>query len=192
MNNKHYLNPREISKLLMVSVPTVRNWVLKGELRAIITPGGHRRFLKEDVKSFAMERGIDVSLLGEQISSTPKLRVLVIDDDTSVTFFLSELLSDTNYNCAVKTVNNSFDAGMTVREFEPDVVLLDIRMPGLNGVEACKALMAMPVSKRPRIIGMSGYLDATSRKEMTDAGASTCIEKPLTDISVLINAINNS
>ena len=57
---KQYLIPTEVANLLMVSAVAVRKWAQSGELKALTTPGGHRRFLMRDVQEFAKKRGINL------------------------------------------------------------------------------------------------------------------------------------
>lgn len=61
-SEKRYLTPNEVAEMLLVSPITVRQWAQRGLIRATTTPGGHRRFLKRDVESFARDRAATSSL----------------------------------------------------------------------------------------------------------------------------------
>ncbi len=155
----------------MVSPITVRGWAQKGLLKAEITPGGHRRFRQEEVERFAR--------LWNPAGNQGPLRILIVDDDTGVTGFLKELLSDEEFSTVVETARDGFEAGLKVHSFLPDVVLLDLMMPGLNGPEVCSQIRQMPGHANLRVIGMTGHLSPESEREMLEAGAECCLSKPL-------------
>ena len=86
MKNKQYLTPYEVAELLLVSPVTVRQWAAKGMIKALTTPGGHRRFDIAEVRRFAQQR--QINLRGD---ASAKIRVLVIDDDPHVCRFVEQM-----------------------------------------------------------------------------------------------------
>ncbi len=68
--DKPYLTPNEVATLFMVSPITVRQWAQKGLLKAEVTVGGHRRFLRGEVERFARDHG----LAGTRADSQPGAR----------------------------------------------------------------------------------------------------------------------
>lgn len=169
--NKAYFTPGEVAQLLRVSPITVRGWASKGLLQAETTPGGHRRFLREDLERFASQ--------WNPFSHRGALRVLIVDDDISVVGFLRELLEGGVSPVEVETALDGFEAGQKVQAFLPDVVLLDIMMPGIKGPEVCKRIKSLPDLAQTRVIGMSGYLTPETEHAMVEAGAERCLSKPL-------------
>lgn len=79
-SDKAYLTPNEVAELLIVSPVTVRSWTKKGLLVAMVTPGGHRRFLKSEVERFVRESGA-----GQAGVKSSALRVLIVGDDPVMT-----------------------------------------------------------------------------------------------------------
>lgn len=170
-DNKPYLTPSEAAKLLMVSPITVRAWAQKGLLPSETTPGGHRRFLRESVEQFA-----------KQCKTAPQrnnLRVLVVDDDKQVAGFLVEWLTGLDYPFIVDSANDGFAVGSKVHTFEPDIILLDLMMPGLDGFAVCRQIKADPDAKDIRVIAMTGHPSSENLRRILDAGAETCLAKPL-------------
>lgn len=176
---KSYLTPTEVAEWMMVSPITVRGWAQKGLLRAEITPGGHRRFRREDVERFAGQRGG---------SGQRSLRVLIVDDDRAVVGYLRELLEGLATSPEVDAAHDGFEAGRKVLSFKPDVVLLDLMMPGINGIDVCRRLKEDPASSDIRIIALSGHLSTESEIALLASGVECCLSKPI-DTGRLLAAI---
>lgn len=170
-NGKPYLTPSEAAKVLMVSPITVRAWAQKGLLPSETTPGGHRRFLRESVELFAKQ--------AKTTLPANELRVLIVDDDKQVAGFLVEWLTGLDEPLIVDTAANGFEVGSKVHTFEPDVVLLDLMMPGIDGFAVCRQIKANPETRDIRVIAMTGHLSAENQQRILEAGAETCVTKPL-------------
>jgi len=178
---KNYLTPNQAAELLMITPATVRQWAEKGVLNAFTTPGGHRRFLASEVERFARERGLTLN-----VGNSGALRVLIVDDDIPLVGYLIKLLEDYPEQVVTESANNGFDAGLKIREFEPDVVLLDLMMPGLDGFDVCRLLKDDPHTKAIRVIAMTGYPSTEYVEKILASGAELCLPKPI-DEEVLLN-----
>lgn len=126
----------------------------------------------------------------ERISSSPtpngsggKPTILVADDNADVVACLAMLLEMKGW-----TVIKAYDGPQAVAAAEreqPDVVLLDIGMPGLDGHAACRRIRALPAGRRPRIIALSGWgLDSDCRLS-TEAGFDGHLVKPVASADLL-------
>ena len=177
------LTPQEVAKLLMVSPVTVRQWAQKGELRALITPGGHRRFKRHDLERFARQRGLTLHYADHRA-----LRILVVDDDPQLSGYLVELFESLAEDFETEVARDGFDAGRKVLAFHPDIVLLDLMMPGMDGFDVCRALKADPATADARIIAMTGYPSPGNVERILAAGAEACLAKPI-DTKALLQAI---
>ena len=181
-NTEKLLTPNEVAELLHVSPTTVRFWAQKGDLKALTTPGGHRRFEYDAVEEFASNRGVSL-----QQHSTGR-RILIIDDDLTFGRYLLDLFAGIE-GVEVELANFSFEAGLKVRSFKPDTVLLDVMMPGVNGFQVCQMMKSDPGLKGIRIIGMTGYPSDENIGKMLGAGAEVCLEKPIdtTELMMVLN-----
>jgi CheY-like chemotaxis protein len=101
-------------------------------------------------------------------------KVLIIDDDTNLLTFLSEELVDGGY--AVKTIDNGADAIVMSAEQKFDVILLDMLMPGLDGIQVIRVLKK--VTPGVPIIGMTGYVGRGYMSQAMDLGV-TIMTKPI-------------
>ena len=175
MIEKDYLTPQEVARLLMVSPVTVRQWAQRGEIQALTTPGGHRRFLRPAVEAFARTRGIPLA----EFSNDDELRVLVVDDDEQLNRYLVELLKSQPDLGKVESAYNGFEAGVKIESFKPNVVLLDLMMPGLDGFEVARFIRSNPMRSFVRIIAMTAYAAEENIARVVEAGAEACIAKPI-------------
>lgn len=180
-HNRAYMTPNEVAELLMVSPVTVRQWAQKGWLKAVTTAGGHRRFLGEDVEAFAKERGM-------QLMSNGPLRVLVVDDNRTFARYLADLLATVSDPIVVATAHDGFDAGRKIQLFNPDIVLLDLKMPGLDGFAVCQQIKDDTTTQHIRVIAMTGYFTPENELKIHQAGAEACLSKPF-DKKVLFQAM---
>lgn len=180
MRNKEWLTPNEVAELLLVSPVTVRQWAQKGKLEARTTAGGHRRFSMDAVRKFAIEEGM-AARLKDKVSRS----ILVVDDDDHLNRFLVELFRSRDGGALVESASNGFEAGSKVHQVMPDVVLLDIMMPGMDGFQVCEKLKADVDTMHIQVIAMSGYHSDENEQRVIKAGADKFLKKPFTNREVL-------
>jgi excisionase family DNA binding protein len=170
---KKYLTPKEVAEILMVSPITLRQWAQKGMLSFKITAGGHRRYVAEDVEAFKEKYKLD-----EHAAAGAAPRILIVDDDDGVREMLGTMIHEDLEDAEIDTAIDGFDAGSKIQTFRPDIVLLDLMMPGLNGIEVCKRLKADERTEDIRVIAMTGYPSEENVREIMNAGAECCLSKP--------------
>lgn len=169
-DNTAILTPTQVAELLLVSPITVRQWAQKGMLPAQTTAGGHRRFTRSDVEKFARERGM-------QLPDTRKT-VLVVDDDHQLNKYLVAVLQTQVDDLNVFSAFDGFEAGRMVAQHQPEVVLLDIMMPGMDGVAVCKAIKGDAATEHTRVVGMTGHFTDELESRILSAGAVVLLKKP--------------
>ncbi len=173
-NRNSYLTSKQVAELLMVSSAAVCNWALKGELLAKSTPGGHRRFLVKDIEKFAREKNIELNIVRHD-----KLKILIVDDDKDICDYLSIILNTAEQDIMVEISRDGFDAGTRLRTFFPDIVLLDLMMPGLDGFRVCKSIKQEHGEEHVRVIAITGNKSDENVQKILQAGAEGCLEKPI-------------
>ena len=112
------------------------------------------------------------------------IKLLVIDDDSAVTDLLSLLLKSQGFE--VFATNNSAEGLTMIRELQPDLVVLDLMMPEIDGWEVCRSVRQF--SQVPIII-LSALNDPSMIASVLDAGADDYLTKP-TPSRVLVAHIN--
>lgn len=178
MNRKPVFTTFEAAKLCHVSPLSIINWVNAGRLAAFRTPGGHRRIRREDLVLFMRENGLP--LPDELKEGSGRRKVLVVDDESSICDLIAEHLSSRPEEpYEVTTASDGFEAGRLVASFRPDVVLLDLRMPGLDGFQVCKTIKADPDTAGTVVIAMTGYHTPETESRILECGAIRCFAKPI-------------
>jgi len=174
MNKKpEYLMPKQVAELLMVSSNTIRQWTQQGLIKAEITAGGHRRFYREEVERFIRERGHT-----QKPQDIGKIKILVVDDDKAFSQYLTDLLSNIPRVASIESAHSGFDAGGKINTFKPDVILLDLIMPDLDGFAVCRQLKETPDTSSIKVIAMTGEHTDENVQRIIAYGAESCLAKP--------------
>ena len=120
-------------------------------------------------------------MLSPELAPPATARVLVVDDDEAVRSVLSQILEDEGFD-VVGAAADGLEAVAVAERLRPDAVVLDVRMPGLDGIEAARRIR--PIDARMRLVMLSAYDDATLQREAADAGANTFLIKgcPLSEL----------
>ena len=111
-------------------------------------------------------------------------RVLVVDDESDVTELLQYRLEQEGYRVA--TLNDPLGFVVKVREFEPDLMLLDIMMPELSGIQLCRIVRADPSMKDIPVIFLSARGEVEDRIKGLEAGAEDYLSKPFSINELLL------
>ena len=187
MREKAVFTTFEAAKLCHVSPLSIINWVNAGRLPAFRTPGGHRRIRREDLARFMRENGIP--LPEELRDGSGRARVLVVDDEVGIRNVIAESLSHRATPYDVMTAADGFEAGRLVATFRPDVVLLDLRMPGLDGFQVCRTIKGDSETASTVVIAMTGYHTQETEARIIECGAVRCLCKPI-EPSVIATVID--
>ena len=170
------LTVSQAGKYCRVSPKTIINWIDAGHLKAYKTVGGHRRIKKEDLDQFLKEKGMP---LPEEAKVEERRKILVVDDDKIIVETIVQALEEDEYGYEMISASDGFEAGLQVSHFKPDLLILDIMMPDINGYEVCQKVKSSPETKDTKIIVLSAYLDDEAFRQMKEYGADACFSKPL-------------
>jgi len=182
---KAYYTPKEAAALLMVSPVTVREWTRKGLLRAVSTAGGHRRFLIEELRTFAAAHGIRLESDARDVA-TEVSRVLLVDDDPVFSTYLRQIILAARPGLQVENASDGFEAGQLTESFRPQLVVLDIQMPRIDGIELCRRLRASPTTANAKLVVMSNALNEENIAAVQAAGANGWLEKGASRAEILL------
>ncbi len=173
----------EVARLCSISQQTVIRCFDNGRLRGFRVPGSRfRRIPREQLISFMRSNSIPLGNLGQATK-----RVLVIDDDEAIVRMMVDILShDGRFDVASGTTG--FDAGLLARDFLPDIMLLDFKLPDINGNAVCRAVRDNEHLSHTKIIIISGVADPDEINDVVRAGADAFIKKPF-EISEVLDRI---
>ncbi len=141
----------EAAKICGVFHTTVINWANTGKLKVHTTPGGHRRIDLEDLLQFMQK--FDMPIPGNLLSRSKK--ILVVEDEPSVQRMLVRTLQSMG-EFTLQSCSNGLEALMAIGKDAPDLLVLDIRIPQVNGIEVCRLLRSNEQPKPIKIIAVSG------------------------------------
>lgn len=119
--------------------------------------------------------------------SQTNLRVLIVEDDPTIRELLSTLLGFEGWDVA--QADDGLSGLETAERLRPDVVLVDVTMPGLSGYELCKRLKAG--ASPPRVVMVTGRSAARDEDEGRAAGADAYLRKPFSPLE-LLDAVTGS
>jgi excisionase family DNA binding protein len=175
MQRRSFYTTFEISQVCGVNPTTIQNWVKAKKLKAFQTPGGHRRIRREDLISFMKEFGMP--LPAELTHDLPT--VMIVDDEIDILDILETLMKSDDESVRVIKAQSGVEALLMIGESKPDLLILDIMMPGMNGYEVCQKLKASPNTRNIQIVAISGDHKPEVRDRILRAGADLFFTKPL-------------
>ena len=169
------LSTTQVAKLLRVSDQSVANWIDQEKLAAGKTPGGHRRVETDDLVVFLKKQKLRIP--PELV--TDAATVLIVDDDPAVGKLLSRVVSSEHPDCRILVALDGFSAGEIVAAEQPNVVILDLYMPGLDGFEVCRRIKARFATRDVAVIAITANHTPEAEQAIRDAGAVACLAKPV-------------
>jgi excisionase family DNA binding protein len=175
---ENWLTLGQAANVLGVAQSTVRAWSDAGRLNVFYTPGGHRRFKRDDLDAFLTRNGA---------GSRPRnaATVLVVDDDPR----LRELIRvNLEYDGMTVIEAGTAEEGLRAIEADPpDLVLLDVMMPGLDGWEMLRRMRERHGLDALPVVMFSGKTEVPVERAQA-AGAQAFVSKPLDPISLVEQA----
>lgn len=182
-HKKSVFTTGEVAKICSISQQTVIRCFDSGKLGGFRVPGSRfRRIPRTHLIKFMRENNIPI----QDLDPATK-RVLIIDDDRAIVELLSEVLGEDG-RFEVRTGLTGFQAGVLARGFLPDVILLDFKLPDINGNVVCATIRETAELSHTKIIIISGVADRDEIEQLTRAGADAFIKKPF-DIHAVITQI---
>ncbi len=163
----------EAAKICKVSQQTIIRCFDSGQLKGFRVPGSRfRRIPRDQLFAFMRDNGIPTDAL-----ESGKRKVLVVDDDKELVELICDVL-ERDGRFETKSVNNGFDAGMMVKEYRPDLIVLDVMLPDINGKEVCVRVRSDNSLEEVKIICISGMVEEDKIAELKASGANDFLQKP--------------
>lgn len=166
----------QASKYCGVSPHVVSDWIDAGELNALRIGGVHRRVRREDLEEFLKRRGMPIA--SDVVEGVPK-RILVVEDDALIIETIVRSLEEEPYDYEIVSAADGVEAGSEISRFSPDLLILDIMMPNIDGHEVCRKVKQDPATSHMKVMVLSAYMNEENYERMKEAGADVCFSKPL-------------
>jgi excisionase family DNA binding protein len=173
MTSKTVFTTGEAARICKVSQQTIIRCFDNGTLKGFRVPGSRfRRIPRDQLFAFMKDNGIPTDAL-----ESGKRKVLIVDDDEELVELMADVFArDGRFE--IKVANNGFGAGMQVREFRPDLVVLDVMLPDINGKEVCQRIRSDDTLESVKIICISGMIEQDKVADIKAAGADDFMQKP--------------
>lgn len=186
---KKVLTTSDIALYCAVSPRTAVQWISEGKIKAYRTPGNHSRVSLEDFLQFLKKYNMPVPKEFLSMDSEDrKKRILIVDDDKDMALTIERTLKlERKYD--IDMAFDGFDAGRKVMEFKPDLVILDIRMPGMDGYVVTKNIRSIPELLNTKIIAISAFFEEEGREKILSLGANVCLDKPFNKEDLLNSVV---
>ncbi|MBT8147150.1 MAG: response regulator [Gammaproteobacteria bacterium] len=149
-----FYGTQEAARILGVSVRTVQLWVEKGLLKAWKTAGGHRRISRDSVSGLLRTRQGKNQV--DRQDADDKLCILVIEDDPTVQAYYSALINILEPDATLKIASDGYEGLITLGEIHPQLLLLDVDMPQMDGIQLLNKLRNLSLPSMPAVAVVTG------------------------------------
>ncbi len=176
--SRRFFTTSEVARYCAVTNDGVLKWIKSSKLRAFSTPGGHYRISAEDFREFLQryEMPIDEAFFrGTKRERT----VLVVDDEPDIREILRRLLQEMDADMKIVEAADGYEAGIKIGSLAPDLVIMDLMMPKVDGLSLCRSIRENPETSGVKILAITAFPEQDNVKKMYDAGADLCLIKPL-------------
>ena len=191
-----FFTTSEVAAYCAVSNDGVLKWIKAGKMRAFTTPGGHYRVSAEDFRIF-LDR-YDIPVEEPFFQRYPRERtVLVVDDDPNIRQIVRRLLEEVDGELTIEEAGDGYEAGIKIGALLPDLVILDLMMPHVDGIALCKSIRSNPKTESAKVLAITGFPDQDNVKHVYEAGADLCLIKPLQfehfrlEVTRMLDAVTN-
>jgi excisionase family DNA binding protein len=171
MSAKSIYTTHEVSRLLHVNPRSVINWIEQSLLPSYRTPGGHRRIRRDDLLAFLRKHQIPTP----ESLVEGKFSVLIVDDEQEIVDIMKVFLQRQG-GYEISSASDGITALIEVGRTKPDLMILDIMIPGVDGIEVCRRIKE-DSNNRTVIIAVSGNTE--HEKRILQSGADVFMSKPI-------------
>jgi len=170
----------EIGALSGIPGRTARRYLLSGKIAATQNPVTSRwKVSRESIVAFMKQHGLDTSRLDKPISRP----IVVVDDEEWVVSFIREILEESGQGWTVEGFSDSYAACIRLGASAPELVILDLRMPGVDGRQVLQAIRKNPQTANTAVLLISGYPEDFT--EVTEDKLVLRLAKPFDDRQLL-------
>lgn len=173
----------EAARICKVSQQTIIRWFDAGLLNGFHVPGSRfRRIPRQELLRFMRDNGVPTDSLDIGLR-----RLLVIDDDVDLSNLITGAFQrDGRFD--LRAAHNGFDAGFLVEQYRPEIVVLDVMLPDIGGIDICRRLRQNPAHRETYVVCISGNAEQRMIDDLRIVGANDFVTKPF-DVNVLVERV---
>lgn len=170
----NFFTTSEVARICGVAHTTVIRWIEEGKLKAHETPGGHRRIEKKELAGFLKQFKIPVPAF----FGSSRFRILAVDDEAHVLSMIRRTFAKNPGEIEVQTTTNGMEALVALGKNHFDLLILDIVMPEMDGLQVCATIRQNPDLAGMKIIVTTGKQLSEEQEAYLKINAECVIEKP--------------
>ena len=171
-----YIPVKVVAEYLDVSRQTVNKWIRDGKLKSCVLPSGQKKILRMDFLSYLKENNLPVD---PDLVSQDQRKMVVIDDDDKIINLFQRYFQKISSGWQIEYARDGMTGLLKIGVFRPDVVILDIEMPGMDGIEVCKKMQQDENLAHIKVVIISGFT-TIYEDDLEQLGIATILEKPFT------------
>jgi excisionase family DNA binding protein len=155
MADSEHLSLGSVAKRCNVSRTTAYRWIVSGQLKSYCLPSGHFRVLPEDLDAF--RRSFHLPDSAPRRPMPDRLNVLAADDHPDALLLFRRVAERYLPDAAIHEAVNGVDACVACGALRPQILILDIMMPGMDGFQVLQELLQRPELAGARVVVVSAY-----------------------------------
>ncbi|MDW5444719.1 response regulator [Polaromonas sp. SM01] len=176
-SSEDYCGTTYAAKLLGLSVATVQSLVEKGEIEAWKTLGGHRRLSLRAINGYLQKHSPQLAHADPDPRS--RLSVLVVEDDEAARELYKAQFEQWDMTVDCSFMNSALEALMDIASMRPDLLITDLNMPGVDGLEMLRALKRNQQLSAMQILVISGLPEEVVKERGGLPPSAHYLEKPI-------------
>lgn len=167
----------EVARICRIAPKTVINYCEAGKIRNLKSPiTNYRRIPRDSLLEFMRTFGIPDT----EIERIEKKSILIVEDDKKVQKTLQDMIKEVfSDRVKVASARDGYEALLALGTELPDLLVLDIGLPSIDGYEVCKRIREHVSTRGLRILAITGLPDKEAEQKILQAGADSCLRKPI-------------
>ncbi len=178
---QRFFSSTEVGALIGADSSSINRWIDAGQLRGFRTPGGHRRVQARDLLAFLRERDIPVP---DELRDGRR-SLLLLDASEPALRALRKALLRAREDLEIETCTSGLDALILLGARRPDVLLLDVQLPGVDPAELCRRVKATAETEETLVIACATRVTPQLEAKLLEAGAAAVLAKPIKAAAVI-------
>lgn len=174
----------EVANICGVVNQTAINWIRNNHLKAFKTPGGQFRVYPDDLAEFMQKRSM---IIPEDVLNNCKkrafqdedIKILIVDDDKGFNDLIFKSISAKFEKASVAQAFDGFEAGTMMVSKQPKCLILDLNLPGIDGIKLYQRLKSSDAFGHPEVIVVTGMNDEETEKKCRELGVKYFFRKPV-------------
>ena len=174
MKTKKYITVNQIAEYLEVSKQAVNKWINNGDLKVYRLPSGRIKILKSDFLSYLENNGLYID---HEFFKNGEKTIVIIDDDEQIFELFNTYFHNINPNLRIEYASEGIAGLLAIGSNKANIVILDIEIPGMNGIEVCRKLAKDKSLTGIKIVLVSGHMEKYLN-EINQLDVALMLEKP--------------